>query len=315
MNPSSKLLIAAALVAGGYGLAALMGTPQPHRTSGGSYGGVTAQPSGPDAPAWTGSGSAVDGVRLLPVTGTEAPAWDASASTPGSAFTSTPGSSLPAKLTTGPADAAPAAAEAAASPPADILLRCVQTPRAKLGDVRSSGRPEPPAMVAVPAVDRFVAPPATQVASPSRQPVVDTSPAHQASYDWPAELWTPAPASARALAPVETPTDDRPAAVRIHVVIDGDSLARLAGRYLDDPHRGEDIYRLNRDVLSSPDLLPIGAELKIPVRTQSSEASRELSESRFGTAPQHGLVPVRPLPADAAAAMPQARLLQPQPAG
>ncbi|MCC7476427.1 MAG: LysM peptidoglycan-binding domain-containing protein [Pirellulales bacterium] len=51
---------------------------------------------------------------------------------------------------------------------------------------------------------------------------------------------------------------------RIHVVVDGDSLERLAATYLDDAQRNREIYELNREVLSQPDLLPIGAELKIP---------------------------------------------------
>ena len=51
---------------------------------------------------------------------------------------------------------------------------------------------------------------------------------------------------------------------RTHVVVDGDSLKKLAERYLDDPARDGEIYRLNRDVLASPELLPIGVELRIP---------------------------------------------------
>ena len=48
------------------------------------------------------------------------------------------------------------------------------------------------------------------------------------------------------------------------MLVDGDSLAKLAERYLDDPELDDEIYRLNRDVLTSPDLLPIGVELRIP---------------------------------------------------
>ena len=52
---------------------------------------------------------------------------------------------------------------------------------------------------------------------------------------------------------------------RTHVVVDGDSLAKLAERYLGRCRRSDDeIYRLNRDVLASPELLPIGVELQIP---------------------------------------------------
>jgi nucleoid-associated protein YgaU len=51
---------------------------------------------------------------------------------------------------------------------------------------------------------------------------------------------------------------------RIHRIIDGDSLQKLAKRYLQDASRADEIYALNRDVLTSPDLLPIGAEIKLP---------------------------------------------------
>jgi nucleoid-associated protein YgaU len=51
---------------------------------------------------------------------------------------------------------------------------------------------------------------------------------------------------------------------RIHKVVDGDTLASLAARYLNSPHRAMEIFAANRDVLRDPELLPIGAELKIP---------------------------------------------------
>jgi LysM repeat protein len=61
---------------------------------------------------------------------------------------------------------------------------------------------------------------------------------------------------------------------RTHIVVDGDSLERLASRYLSDPQRNREIYELNRNVLSAPDLLPIGAELKIPERVASTSWDR-----------------------------------------
>jgi nucleoid-associated protein YgaU len=54
---------------------------------------------------------------------------------------------------------------------------------------------------------------------------------------------------------------------RLHTIVDGDTLATLAERYLGDPGRGQELYEANRNVLSDPDLLPIGAELKIPAKT------------------------------------------------
>jgi hypothetical protein len=52
----------------------------------------------------------------------------------------------------------------------------------------------------------------------------------------------------------------------VHTVVDGDTLVSLAERYLNDPSRGAEIYHSNTDVLRSPELLPIGARLKIPAR-------------------------------------------------
>jgi nucleoid-associated protein YgaU len=51
---------------------------------------------------------------------------------------------------------------------------------------------------------------------------------------------------------------------RVHVVHNGDTLGRLAKRYLGDEGRALEIFDLNRDVLSNPHLLPIGVELRIP---------------------------------------------------
>lgn len=51
---------------------------------------------------------------------------------------------------------------------------------------------------------------------------------------------------------------------RIHVIHNGDTLERLAERYLADGARALEIFDLNRDVLENPHVLRIGAELKIP---------------------------------------------------
>jgi phage tail protein X len=51
---------------------------------------------------------------------------------------------------------------------------------------------------------------------------------------------------------------------RWHIVSDGDSLPRLAERYLHDAARAQDIFEENRNVLDNPEVLPIGVELRIP---------------------------------------------------
>ncbi|MDZ4658511.1 MAG: LysM peptidoglycan-binding domain-containing protein [Bythopirellula sp.] len=50
----------------------------------------------------------------------------------------------------------------------------------------------------------------------------------------------------------------------IHVVSNGDTLEKLAERYLRDSGRALEIFDLNRDQLSNPHLLPIGVELRVP---------------------------------------------------
>lgn len=49
-----------------------------------------------------------------------------------------------------------------------------------------------------------------------------------------------------------------------HKIVDGDSLPLLAERYLGSAARAGEIFACNRDVLSDPELLPIGARLRIP---------------------------------------------------
>ena len=58
-----------------------------------------------------------------------------------------------------------------------------------------------------------------------------------------------------------------------HKIIDGDSLASLAERYLGSASRAMEIYEANRSVLAQPEILPIGVELKIPRADQAAAQS------------------------------------------
>jgi len=75
--------------------------------------------------------------------------------------------------------------------------------------------------------------------------------------------------------------------VRTHKIIDGDTLRGLADRYLGDAGRSPEIFAANRNVLASPELLPIGVELKIPPRQRPIPSSPS-------PAPERQLVPVPP---------------------
>ncbi len=62
--------------------------------------------------------------------------------------------------------------------------------------------------------------------------------------------------------------------VRAHKVVDGDTLASLAQRYLGQADRAREIFEANRDVLPGPEALPIGAVLRIPPRCPPAAEGR-----------------------------------------
>lgn len=69
----------------------------------------------------------------------------------------------------------------------------------------------------------------------------------------------------------------RTIAGRTHLITDGDTLARLAERYLQDAARAREIFELNREVLRDPNLLPIGVALRIP--GDPAQSGLELDET------------------------------------
>jgi nucleoid-associated protein YgaU len=89
-----------------------------------------------------------------------------------------------------------------------------------------------------------------------------------------------------------------------HRVVDGDSLASLAEKYLGSRLRYMEIFNANRHVLASPDLLPIGIELLMPTPTatpatalprRGSNDPRGPSSATGWEPSQHEMVPI---PAD-----------------
>jgi nucleoid-associated protein YgaU len=74
---------------------------------------------------------------------------------------------------------------------------------------------------------------------------------------------------------------------RTHKIVNGDSLPALAKRYLGSEARADAIYEANRDLLSSPDALPIGIELRIPPQEALKAAAKPTTEPP-------ALVPIAP---------------------
>jgi hypothetical protein len=73
-----------------------------------------------------------------------------------------------------------------------------------------------------------------------------------------------------------------------HTVADGDTLSKLAARYLGRSDAYQQIYELNREALTNPDLLPIGAVLRIP--------ARGAVPAHWQAEPAPAMVPVPPRP-------------------
>ena len=88
--------------------------------------------------------------------------------------------------------------------------------------------------------------------APPREPLFSRPPADPATV--------PAAAASR----VHRPELEREPVVRMHRIVDGDTLRRLSETYLGNGSRELEIFELNRDVLLRPDLLPLGQKIKIP---------------------------------------------------
>ncbi len=83
---------------------------------------------------------------------------------------------------------------------------------------------------------------------------------------------------------------------KLHKIVDGDTLAKLAQRYWGHADRFADLYAYNRDVLNDPDVLPIGAELRIPAHpVVAIDSSTETTQP---------VLPLAPLPQSAPASGP-----------
>ncbi len=84
---------------------------------------------------------------------------------------------------------------------------------------------------------------------------------------------------------------DRSRAERRHTIRDGDTLEAISRRHYGDARYAGFLFQHNRDVLRRPDLLPLGAVLRIPAHPESSATrveSRAATEDAAG-ADQRGL--------------------------
>ncbi len=91
-----------------------------------------------------------------------------------------------------------------------------------------------------------------------------------------------------------------------YTIIDGDTLQRLSQHYLGRADRYMELFQYNRDVLRSPDELPIGAELRIPAQVALPQTSSTAPLPSVPATPLSPLVPLPQMPAAVPAPPPAA---------
>jgi nucleoid-associated protein YgaU len=312
VSPARKLFIAAALVVTGLGVAHFLGKPNSLTHALGEY--ASAIPDHPRVVRNTGEttpGPFVPGnVRLLPQP-IDGESTNTTTAPPQPALVSVASPTFPhatPSLLNNPLDQAIASPNVAST-----------QPRAKLRDEAPrpiGGEPRPPAVV------RRMPPIGTTSENPAANSTADSSgamqagfsndqqatPAIQTSFDSSSSLSD----GSATVSPPPWPALDDDTGPRKHVIVDGDSLAKLAERYLQDARRGHEIFELNRELLASPDLLPIGAELLLPDRSSNLAFDRRDESGVPARNASSGLTPVRPIPLSTGVS-PRAQLAAPCP--
>jgi nucleoid-associated protein YgaU len=112
-------------------------------------------------------------------------------------------------------------------------------------------------------------------------------------WDWPGEANDLT--DEHAADPVENDTWNAPEvaepepAAMVYSIEEGDTLPKLAERYLGSRQQYEAIYRANADILSDPRLLPIGLQIKIPAQSVASAPANRGTTPRTAPEPQDDL--------------------------
>lgn len=124
-----------------------------------------------------------------------------------------------------------------------------------------------------------------------------------AEFNAPALAWQTPELPAKT-EPVAAVAPAEPEAYLEHIVADGDTLERIAELYLGDARRADEIFALNRDHLTQPDLLPIGAAIRAPAR----RVPRMLNSATASAGP---LTPIERSAGDGSQLLPRVRLQPP----
>jgi hypothetical protein len=127
--------------------------------------------------------------------------------------------------------------------------------------------------------DRFALPD-----PPERNLSTPAAPVEADPWDWMAETKQPGDEQTLELAENEArpaPEEQKQeSTATIHTIEIGDTLPKLAERFLGSREQYEAIYRANADILGDPRLLPIGLQLKIPVGSApAASADRGIAQT------------------------------------
>jgi nucleoid-associated protein YgaU len=150
--------------------------------------------------------------------------------------------------------------------------------------------PEPPVLGQQAAVFNRIAAPGIE--SNANSPQTDmrdahtTAPMQQIAPTYSEREAAPAAASSRTVdSQASEPSPRAPIRFDIHVVEDGDTLSTIAEQCLGAASRANEIFELNRDILKSPDLLPIGVALRIPNEMSRAAGWRSRDDVLFAVTP------------------------------
>lgn len=90
--------------------------------------------------------------------------------------------------------------------------------------------------------------------------------ASRVTLSWSLEEWVDVTAALVRVIPAPPPPAPAPAAVRQHRVVPGDTLWHISGKYLGNPVRWPEIYRLNAGIIRNPHWIFPGQVFQIPAR-------------------------------------------------
>jgi nucleoid-associated protein YgaU len=148
-----------------------------------------------------------------------------------------------------------------ASVPLDLTLRSLDVPL-----TASSATDQSPAVNLPPSLRAL----ATGASTGGSVPLEQFTPAPEMPVSFRSPLEAPSaslrPFGPAAMGNVQSSASTRP---RQYTLRDGDTLEKLAERFLGSRARSAEIYEANRRQLARPDLLPVGTTIMIPPRSIS----------------------------------------------